>query len=222
MLESHQSEEKVAVLMNEVLDMGFTHDEVIDIFNRIDFYHRLEHVDFGNRYQIDFLRYQVLDDAIRIYEKSRGNSFQEDKLFCLLLDGLKSRISRDYILPALTEIEFELYSPELLDSILNNTPLYELVAPFEGLEDGFYIANTEVRLNAFNALSDSIEIIREYDNNFHNEPGQYQRIITRFEYINGNLILIDYDIEDYTFIVFSRELDEDFIEKMPSSSGLKI
>ena len=54
MLEAHQSDSKINVLLNAVLELGFTKEEVLDIFLRLDLYHQLMYIYDDGNVNLDF------------------------------------------------------------------------------------------------------------------------------------------------------------------------
>lgn len=201
MLESHHSEDKTAVLMNVVLDLGFTPKEVIDIFTRLKiFYNLTDDVNNQktNQVNLDYLSYQIADDIIHIYEKKQNKSFLTDCLFNILLDAF-IKVEDLNIENELKNTGYVPYSLELLRAINEKDSLSNKFFPMEikfAIELGFKIKSKTVNLNAFNSLDNQIRISIMLDNDLNNKM-IYQKIKINFEFKDNKLVIKDYIFENY-------------------------
>ncbi|MDD2208352.1 MAG: hypothetical protein PHG03_02360 [Bacilli bacterium] len=200
MLESHHSEDKTAVLMNAVLDLGFTPEEVIDIFTRLKTFYNLTYDENNSKIinvNLDFLSYQIADDIINIYEKKQNKSFITDCLFNILLDDF-IKVEDLNIENELRNTSYVLYSLELLRAINEKESFSNKFFPMEikvAIELGFKIKFKTVNLNAFNSLDNLIRISVLLDNDYNNKI-TYQKIIINFEFKNNKLVFKDYIFEN--------------------------
>lgn len=196
MLESHHSEDKTAVLMNAVLDLGFTPNKVIDIFTRLKIFYDLIYNENNKKtfnVNLDFLSYQIVDDIIHIYEKKQNKSFLTDCLFNILLDDFIKvedlNIQKDF-----KNTGYIPYSLELHKAINEKKTFSNNFFPKElklAIELGFKIKSKTVNLNAFNSLDKQIRISVILDNDFNNK-----KIILNFEFKSNKLVFKDYILEN--------------------------
>lgn len=200
MLEAHQSESKIVILMNAVLELGFTEEEVLDIFSRLDLYHRLMYVYRGNN-NVDFLSYQIIDDLTHIFEKKYQKSFLEDQTFGLLIDAFMT-IEKGYnIGNELLDSGYKSYSKELYEIINNQESLLKKYFPNElNFDPSFKISLIDMESKSFSVLDKNTKIKVELDNNPDKQEGEFQIINLTFEYKDNKLILEDISMENFRFV----------------------
>ena len=210
MLEAHQSDGKINVLLNAVLELGFTKEEVLDIFLRLDLYHQLMYIYDDGNVNLDFLSYQIIDNLTQIYEKKYHKPFTEDQTFCLLIDAFLN-IEKGYNIESeLLDSGYIAYSKELLDIINSQESLIETYFPPELYFDhSFKIFSINIESQFFSTLEKNTKIEVILTDNPGQQIGEYQMIFLTFDYKENKLILRNISMEKLKFVQYIQPKEEE-------------
>lgn len=121
MLKVHYSNDGLSLILNKLLDFGFSFKEIDDICHRLGVLYRF--VLYGKNEYYAYLSYQVGEDLLKIYEKVKGTSFQNDHTFLILLDHYIHNKDTTDVEKLIQEQKHDIYSQAYHDSFIRKTML---------------------------------------------------------------------------------------------------